>query len=400
MNNLDLIYAISAAEPEQLEHSEGTSSHLPRRTLSVLLAAAAVTLLAAAALAVPATRDFLRGLVARPTFRSVTVVERSGAAAVYESYADVYLDVRMNRDAPAVIETYYVPMLPAAQWEPIPLTVSGQQMAGFEKSTLLCWQGTDGSYVYFRQYAVPEYTPEQPLASVCTGYNGVYTVEAAELGGYTVQRIRVEPSAITDQGFCGEHPGQQRLYWSNGSYIFDLEVSYSMTDEEIAEILESIRPVEDVTPYIAVTSVHPDAALAPVLALDEVLFPTALPEACVQRLGVRNSDGSCLFLWQLGENEKDPSVLELSVAPMGENDRIALEWERAVEAYEKTEQTVGTYHVTCYENQWKAQLLWTVDGADYTLKASGPNACSLTQLQSILCSMEKTSRIEEHFMEQ
>lgn len=383
MTTLDLIAAIGAAGNEDLEHSERTVSTRHRVTTSVLLVAAILAMLTATAFAVPAIRNALFGTVVKQTFVSKIFVEEGNSADVRESSVDVSLDVRMNPDAPNVLKTCYVPMLPAREWEPIPIKVTSGQELSFRTSTLLQWRNSEGDYVLFRQFAMPDYSVEQPFDSVCTGFDAEYSTDQLQLGEYTVQRITVEPSTMETLGFRGENAGLQKLYWSDGDYIFSMEVNYSMSEEELGAILESIAPVEQVGDYVAVERTPGIVLPLPQLHLAEIRFPKTLPEGYVQTAGAQAAIGEYFFLW-CKKDTLPESVLELSIAPEGRNIDIQKDWETSAEDDSKTTREAGGITVLCYQREAQAQLLWSIDGADYTLKSSGPERLSTEELLQLL----------------
>ena len=396
MTTLDLIAAISAARAEDLEHSERQRSGKRRTGARLLLTAAVLAVLTATVFAIPTVRNALFGVETTKTFVSRVFVTE-GQADFRESAIDVALELQMDANAPARIETCYVPMLPAQQWDAIPLTLSGGETLSFRANTLLQWQNGNGDYVRFRQFAMPSYNGQYTFDSVSTGFDAEYSVSQIELGGYAAQRITVEPSSIDDLGFHAEHAGLQKLYWSDGRYVFTMEVNRDMTDAMLASILESIQPVEDLTPYVAVRYENTVVLPIPSIHLEQILFPERLPEGYVQTDGVQTADGGYLFLW-CDDAPIVPNVLELSIVPAGTNEWTMKDWETSAAPYEKTTQTVGEYPVVCYQREKRAQLLWTWDGVDYTLKSSGASACSVSELLQILQSCAATKDIEQHLL--
>lgn len=400
MTTMQLMRAISAADPSDLEQSERIVRRRGSTTLRLLLVAAAVALLTVTVFAVPAIRNALFGVRTKQTYISRIFVEEGKAADVHESYLDVSLDIALDNTAPASIEAYYIPMLPASQWDPIPLVTGEGQSPNLSKCTLLQWQTQDGSYVRFRQYAMPGYRAEQPFDSVCTGFDAEYSIEQIELSGYTVQRITVEPSSKETLGFIGKHAGLQKLYWSNGDYIFTMEVNYDMSDATLADVFESITATADVMPYLKIERQSAEIAPVPKLQQDTILWPETLPEGCEQTVGVQTADGGYLFLWITDHDPVEPSVLALTISPDGQNSSIMLDWETAAESFEKEETSAQSIPVTCYQNAYQAELLWTYGGADYSLKASGAQPLSVQELLKIMQSAALTDDIASHLQDE
>ncbi len=383
MTALELLSAIGAADAADLEHSERRAPRTHRLRMGILMAAAVIVLLSTTVFGVPAIRNALFGLRTGQTYVSGLHVREGKPADPREGAMDVFLDVRMNPDAPKTIETCYVPLLPARAWDPIPLQVTAGQTPSFRRDTLLQWRSGDGSYVVFRQHAAPGYTVEQPLDSVSTGFDAAWTVDQLMLGGFWVQRITVAPSVLEAGGSRAQRPGLQKLYWSDGDYLFTMEVNYAMSEQTLGAILESIAPVERIDKYITVESVPAVVLPLPRLGLTRILFPASAPEGYTQSRGLQYTNGEYFFLWLQGETNP-PSTLELSIAPQGRNDDIREDWELSAREYEKTAAQAGGMDVTCYQTDAAAQLLWHFDGADYTIKSTGPERLPVEDLLQIL----------------
>lgn len=382
MTNLDLICAIGEADSADLEHSERTR-FIKRRRIGVRVLAAAVMigLLSTTVFAIPAIRNALFGAKTKQVCISRIYVRDGILASVSEGAADVFLNVQMDPQAPSRIETCYVPMLPAEQWEKTPLKVSEGQSVSFEIDTLLRWE-KDGEYIEFRQWACPGCDADYPVDTVCTGFEANYTASEAELGGYTVQRILVEPSKKEKDGFQAEHPGLQKLYWSDGCYLFSMEVNYDMSEEELAAILKSIAPVENVNHYVKIEQVPVRITPQPRIHLERVMYPAALPEGYV-RTGskFRQPNGGFLFGWLKGDS---PLSLNLEIEPdLCEDARMR--WETLYIADRTVERKANGIPVTGWENGFRAQIVWRFDGADYSLKSAGEEGrLSIEELLEIM----------------
>ena len=398
MTKLDLIAAIGAARDEDLEHSERLVSRKHRVKIRILMAAAIIALLSFTAFAAPAIWNALFGVTAEEFRVSRIFVEKGQPIDVRESSLNISLDVQMSEDAPSRLATCYVPMLPAEQMEPIPLTVMKGAVVNFRTDSLLQWKNEDGEYVLFRQVAWPDYAKGQTFDTVSTGFDADYSITQTELGGYIVQRLVVEPSEKDENGVHAEHPGLQKLYWSDGFYLFSMEVNYSMEDARLEEILKSIQPVSDATKYVvteeqATSSPEPRSSLI----LDRILFPETIPQGYVQSCGSRDGNGEYLFLW-LKEGPHQPTVLELSISMEGRNSWIKKDWETLNRSYEKAERDVNGSPVICYESDWASQLLWQFDGADYTLCSVGPERFPVEELVTIMTGLIPVEDIDAVLM--
>jgi hypothetical protein len=172
-----------------------------------------------------------------------------------------------------------------------------------------------------------------------------------------------------------------------------------MEDARLAEILKSIQPVSDATKYVvteeqAVSSQEP----RPSLILDRILFPETIPQGYEQSCGSRDGNGEYLFLW-LKEGPHQPTVLELSISMEGRNSWIKKDWETLNQSYEKTERDVNGTTVLCYESYWASQLLWQLDGADYTLCSVGPERFPMEDLLQIMDGLIAVEDIDSVLMD-
>ena len=392
MTKLDLIAAIGAASDEDLEHSERLASGKHRVKIRILMAAAIIALLSFTAFAAPAIWNALFGVTAEQYRISGIFVEKGQPIDVRESSLNISLDVQMSKDAPSRLLTCYVPMLPAEQMEPIPLTVMKGAVINFRTDSLLQWQNEDGEYVLFRQVAWPDYAKGQTFDTVSTGFDAGYSITQTELGGYTVQRLMVEPSEKDENGVHAEHPGLQKLYWSDGLYIFSMEVNYSMPDARLAEILESIRPVSDPADYLVIEEIPvPETKPKPIIKLSQILFPGSLPEGYKLSWGRRYKTGECDFLWRK-DGETMPTVLNLTVN--GKNDQFKADWERQARPYEQTEREVNGTTIHCCEDNWTSQLLWRFDGTPYSLISTGPQRLTVEELLELVEGMTLLDEID------
>ncbi len=392
MTNLDLISAIGAAAEQDLDHSERLVTHRRRVSTRVLLAAALIALLSLTAYAAPAIYNALFGVETRQTFVSRIFVEEGKPADVSESAIDIYLKVRMLPEAPSEIETFYVPMLPAEQWDPIPLQKTEGSAVSFDNGVLLQWQNADGEYVIFEQTAWSYDTVGEFQDTLLTGFDASYSVSQTELGGCTVQRIVVEPSEKEENGVYAAHPGLQKLYWSDGLYIFSMEVNYSMSDARQTEILESIRPVGDPADYLVIEEIPaPETEPKPIIKLSRILFPGSLPQGYALSYGCRYKSGECDFQWRK-DGESMPTVLNLTVN--GDNDQFKADWERQAKPYEQTEREVNGTSIHCCEDNWTSQLLWRLDRTPYSLISTGPERLTVEELLEIVEGMSFLDEID------
>ncbi|MDR0889784.1 MAG: hypothetical protein LBM28_03940 [Oscillospiraceae bacterium] len=246
----DLFRAIGEAKPEYLEDSEKSKKFHGNAARRIALIAAALTALCVTAMAFPAVRSWITGASLRETQSSTILVHSDGSQITMQGRAGVQLALEMPADAPATVETYYVPLYLAENWTPTQNRVDDiaayTQLAS-DRSYLGWWQGEQ--WVNFTQYAAPGYAGDYDFDSVELGYNAKYSSGEKHLSGLDLQYIIVEPSSLSTEEYTAYDGGSQKYYWSDGSYIFVLECNFAMDDAQLTRIFDSITAVESIAPY-------------------------------------------------------------------------------------------------------------------------------------------------------
>ena len=105
-----------------------------------------------------------------------------------------------------------------------------------------------------------------------------------------------------------------------------------------------------------------------------------------RRLVLRPLTGELSYLWHKDEPQV-MTVLELSNGPDGRNEDIRRDWETFYIPDETEQRDVNGTKVICYQDDWRAQILWRFDDVDYTLKSSGPDRLSYEELLHIMESL-------------
>lgn len=244
----DLYRAIGEVDAEFLEHSEKKVSRGGRAVVRVGLLAAIVAALSLTAMAIPAVWNHIFGVqVEQKQIAAVMVDENS--ETIVNGYADVTLDMTLPQTAPLQVETVYVPLYPAENWEPIVELRDDEAAEDDPTATYFGWDTQDGSYVIFRQLARRGYRGDYPVFAVNLGFHAAYSVGTRTLDGCEVQTITVEPSGMEQDGYAARDGGRKLLIWSDGAYIFSMEVNYDMDEELLQKVFQSIAPVERAEDY-------------------------------------------------------------------------------------------------------------------------------------------------------
>lgn len=142
----------------------------------------------------------------------------------------------LNEDAPELIERYYFPELPAEYEQSF-----GMAYAGLKRDRLgalhFRWAVPGGTScgLEFRQENKPENGEIHMNLSEPT-------LKESTLGG-------VEGMLIVETDVSWKTT-YQYFYWSDGNYVFSMYFPLDFTEEQMGEMIASVREVEDIRPYL------------------------------------------------------------------------------------------------------------------------------------------------------
>ena len=197
----------------------------------ILIAAAMVLLIATTVFAASAIHNAVVGGALKNKGVSFTLMNDSNEEL---NRYEVWLDVDMNEDAPKNIETYYMPVL-ADEY---------QQYFGYvywQSAAVYRWtygEESWGNDVRFWQTAGGAFYADQAIA-------WVYTLPEETLEAKMVELNGIQGYLVGDSfGY-----GSKSFFWSDGDYLFQLDVPDEYTNDYIASLLQSIVTVEDIEPY-------------------------------------------------------------------------------------------------------------------------------------------------------
>lgn len=257
MTREDLFAAIGDVEESRLARGENMSSsnvtHLEGNEMTnatkrpkgrilrnTLVAALIVVMLATTVLAAPIVYRAVFGTVT-DTYEMYTPTDAAGNSDRKDSH-EIELEIELNEDAPEDIETYYVPNIPEKYVQSFGFAYSGMEFDGVDIA-VYGWDIPDSEKmgIMFYQRTKESYDHGANVISVSTLPGEEPEMKQIELGG--VEGLLILSPNETQWGrkyFC----------WSDGDYLFYLRVTYDFTEEQIGEMVASVRAVGDARPYL------------------------------------------------------------------------------------------------------------------------------------------------------
>lgn len=395
MTNEQLFQALAGVKPEYLDHSEGALPARKRLMPRIILVAAVVASMIGTALAVPYIRNYLKNLYGRTYLESGAITDLQGETHVLTGMLDVYVALDLEPDRPQSIEEAYLPMYFVENWETVQEYAPNYQ-ADWDKNRhdiALEWISEDGRKVSYYQTTVNERIaedcPEYEIDSVNTGYNDQIQVEQVTIGEYDLYRVVVPPSTVTMDGTVHTADGMRKYYWSDGRYLFWLELSWDV-DESLVELaLSSMKEVEDISDFQHIEYYEPDPeGWEWAEPGDIMLYPTWLPEGWRRNWAGCDGNGYYNFNWDhQDEGSEMTSNLELNQMDIGEIHWMRF-WENGTWEGTKQNLIIGDWDVTIYYNESRIHAGWIAGDHQYILETDGMERISMDDLIRILENME------------
>lgn len=240
MKSENLLDAIGNLDENILMENSKKGGTVRRIGWRVALIAAVVAGLALTAAATPLIRNAMKGAQVKTDeaeYFMATNPENGESPQVQKH--DVLLEVDINVDAPKRIETYYaIPEVSGEFRQYLGHVYKDEMLASFG------WiEDGAGRQIFFTQLAGNAYKTEDYVAHVWTNPDEKPSCGMKMLGeilGYLIEQKEM-----------GNLPGKRIFCWSDGDYLFYLEVPSDYSDAQLEEMVASIQPVEDITPYLS-----------------------------------------------------------------------------------------------------------------------------------------------------
>ncbi len=382
----DLLFAIGQAEPEYLEQSEPKPDK--RKKLHILAyVAAAVIVLCSTVAAYNLSQSNIRDVSVRQVMKGV-IVDRGDYAVSIGGHADVTLEMELPADAPSTVETYYVPKL-MDHWKAREIITTQEDVPSEETSeTYLTWEDSDGNTVIFRQIAAPGYVGQYAIDTVRLGYQSSYQTGVKTIGEYELHTVTVKPSKMEKDGIVAEDDGTIKLYWSDGAYLFIMEVNYDMSDKLLAEIFASIEQVESLAPYQNLVPAE-DVEIRELPPISELKFPTEIPEGWEQTRQSENPISEYNSYWKFASETEQRSVIEFTQTTDEEYyDSVLFLWAASVKNYTEESKMIGDICYTVFVSKNQIQIIWQQDGYFFSLDNAGMNLASAEALLAMAQSVK------------
>lgn len=199
-----------------------------------LLIAAVIMGLAITAMAAPVIFNALKGAKVEKDHTSWYTPTNSAGHSYEVRQYEITLDVEMNENAPNTIDVFYLPTVDDAV----------EQLYGFHNEKGLVQYGwmTRAGYVYFQQIAGGVYDPETNKEYATAVPSDVPKAQLMQYADAQCYLIEEKP--------VGDFDGMKTVIWSDGDYLYRLEVTFNYTDQQIEKMVAGFKQVDNISDYL------------------------------------------------------------------------------------------------------------------------------------------------------
>lgn len=254
MNKYDLFDAFGGIDNDLLQRSEDqkTTRRIPFR--KALIAAAAVIALAVTAIAAPAIMELLYDGAVEQSVCGTTLAALDGSMIEYNDIYMIHFNVENTEGLPTTIEEYNIPHYAVENgW-----TLDGGYLYTYEfgetTNIRLVKEDVPDAWVEFEQATINQFADwvnQEP------GTNQFY-ISAPQ--GSTVTPTSISTSFGEIEGYISPaesdlnvpYDSRRRLhvFWRSGDYAYHTITSDTIDPDLLAQIIQSIGPVDDPAPYL------------------------------------------------------------------------------------------------------------------------------------------------------
>lgn len=384
MNEYDLFDAMNGIDDDLLLRSESRAVRkFPIRR--ALIAAAAVMALAVTAMASPAVRHwFSRSTATEESDANIirwqiTETDENGESYTYEvdsyqnSVARIDMDLEGIGQTPETILELRAPTyFESGGWEYLPDVRYPDDMSDRYIGQWNRWTAEGNQYVFFQQniiYPATEHTPAgYGQFYIGTGNNGPIAQTTMTIDELEYQVYLVGDSVLGDMTY-GAHT---HVVWCDGEYAYLLSTE-NVTQELIADIIRSIKPIQDHGSYIR------DAVYDPI----EVCYTLAAP---ADGLVLSSTSHNGYSYWQSWMNQDQTVIIRQNRIQSAGSDvdnrdlAFTLDFLRRdypdakIDIMEIDGKEVTILWASPYVKFDPAvYVYWTADGYDFTLTMTDPD---------------------------
>ena len=366
MNEYDLLDAFGAIDEDLLLRSEHKAVRkFPIR--KALIAAAAVMMLAVTVVAAPKLRELLFGSEIELHHKGIMYADNGLCFSVDAAY-QVDMTLPCAETAPMSIEEYYLPAyFDENNWN-CDYSFIEPEIDYLSARFLFSIPDSPQFWVIFEQAPFSLLEPRgRSQFLMDAGRTGIVLEKSITIGTTEGTMYVVEPSEADGE------PGQKNIVWSDGEYAYLMECGWAVTDDMIAGIVQSLEPIEDITPYA--TEPEKESIEVPKLPVDTFYTLVKIPSyyqltECTWDVNITHqrwekSDGTSISLFQ------DRLVNEFNAGPTLSIDSTIAEVMISLEPYkyEAVCENGRYYHIVSQHSDTYA--MWQTEDYVFLLRFDG-----------------------------